>query len=800
MSLSRAVVVDDTAQSPSGGATPRLWVAYLLLGALLIVGYALAPDRTMQNALYSVLTLLAVTAILVGIRVHRPVSRAPWLLFAAGQLLWAFGDAVEVGYEQLGRELPYPSWADVAYLAAYPVLALGLGLMIISRDRRPDRTRMLDALIVTTGLSLVIWLMIIVPILVTDSGSGSAMVVSVAYPVGDLVLLSAVVVLGTSAAGHTVSVRLLLAALICVVVADTLYSAVPGSSVDALGPSDDRWLEYLWMGSYLFWGASALHPSMTALFLPPSQRQAGPSLTRLLAVAGACALAPLVLVLERGSDLSLATWGLTSGTVVILLLVVTRLWISIGHLSSLTEQRDLFQQELIFLSTRDPLTGLPNRAEGMLYLRVTLGQASEKDVGPAVLVLDLDHLGRVNETYGREAGDEVLRALAIRLSGELGTEGTLSRLGGDRFMAILPGVGDQLSALAIAERLIGSTVRPVPLSVDGEVAIDASVGVALGSGDRGDGHALVRAAERALRRGKAGGGGVAVLAEQSEVTEPTVVSTDRVSTIRRAIANDEFVVVYQPVVSLPQRRVHSFEALVRWQHPDGGLVPPSEFVPVAEASDLIIELDNWMLDAVARQLAAWTGHPVLGDLPVAVNVSGRHVNQTRLVDDVLGALDRHEVSPRHLVLEVTETMPIADGEPVASLHRLRRNGIKISLDDFGTGHNTIDVLARLPLDHVKIDRSFLEASSRARPQLLRLLVEAAGNYRLPLIGEGVEREEQVTMLESLGVGAAQGYLFGRAMPAEDIERFVVKPESFPAEQLLDLPGKVHRVERLGDDS
>lgn len=781
MSLSRAVVADDTAQSLFGRATSRLWVAYLLLGALLIAGYALAPSRTMQNALYAVLTLLAVAAILLGIRLHRPVSRAPWLLFAAGQLLWVLGDLVDAGYEQLGRQLPSPSWADVAYLAAYPVLALGLGLMIISRDRRPDRTRMLDALIVTTGLSLVVWLLIIVPILGTDSGSGSAMVVSVAYPVGDLVLLSAVVVLGTSAAGHTMSVRLLLAALLCVVVADTLYSAVPGSSVDTFGPSDDRWLEYLWMGSYLFWGASALHPSMTALFLPPSRRQAGPSLTRLLAVAGASALAPLVLVLERGSDLSPAIWGLVWGAVVILLLAVSRLWITIGHLSSITEQRDLFQQELIFLSTRDPLTALLNRAEGMLHLRVTLGQASEKDVGPAVLVVDLDHLGRVNETYGRASGDEVLRALAIRLSEELGTDGTLSRLGGDRFMAVLPDIGDQRSALAIAERLIGSALRPVPLSVNGEVALDASVGVALGSGNRGDDHALVRAAEHAVRRGKADGGGVAVLAEQGEVIEPEVVSTDRVGAIRRAIATDEFVVVYQPVVSLPQRRVRSFEALVRWQNPDGGLVPPSEFVPVAEASDLIIELDNWMLDAVVRQLAVWAGHPVLGDLPVAVNVSGRHVNQTRLVDDVLGALARHDVSPRRLVLEVTETMPIADGEPVASLHRLRRNGVKISLDDFGTGHNTIDVLARLPLDHVKLDRSFLEASSRARPQLLRLLVEAADSYRLPLIGEGVEREEQVTMLESLRVGAAQGYLFGRAMPAEAIERSVVNPESFPAE-------------------
>ncbi len=249
-------------------------------------------------------------------------------------------------------------------------------------------------------------------------------------------------------------------------------------------------------------------------------------------------------------------------------------------------------------------------------------------------------------------------------------------------------------------------------------------------------------------------------------------SLDAAAALRRAIELNHLFVSYQPVVELATRTIRGFEALVRWEPPGGEMIAPTEFIPVAEASDLIIDLDNWMLNAICRQLAEWEHHDSMRNLYVAVNISGRHVNEARVVDDVMDALKRSQLDPSRLILEITETVPVEDGLPITNLHRLRQLGLMIALDDFGTGYSMVDSLRRLPVDVVKIDRSFLDASSPARGKQLRLLVRAARVHDLPIVAEGIERQDQIDLALELEIEMAQGFLFGHPASAQEVEALV----------------------------
>jgi EAL domain-containing protein (putative c-di-GMP-specific phosphodiesterase class I) len=235
--------------------------------------------------------------------------------------------------------------------------------------------------------------------------------------------------------------------------------------------------------------------------------------------------------------------------------------------------------------------------------------------------------------------------------------------------------------------------------------------------------------------------------------------------IRSAIENDELTLHYQPILNLRTGAVDAYEALARWQPPGAALRPPSEFVPVAEQSDLICDLDTWVLDEAARQIAVWNRTFPVGPV-IAVNVSGGHVNRSRIRDDVTTVLHRHAIEPGQLVLEITETVAVDDGQALDNLHELRRLGVVLSLDDFGAGHSSLDQLSRLPLDSVKIDRSFLDTATPSARATLQQMVRTAHSFGLTVVGEGVERTDQLTLLRSLQVESAQGFLIGPPMPPE----------------------------------
>jgi len=238
--------------------------------------------------------------------------------------------------------------------------------------------------------------------------------------------------------------------------------------------------------------------------------------------------------------------------------------------------------------------------------------------------------------------------------------------------------------------------------------------------------------------------------------------------IAHAVEHDELVLHYQPIVDVRGGSLEGYEALVRWDRPAVGLLPPGDFIPVAETSELICDVDAWVLNEAARQLAAWNGTAPTSKLVMAVNISGRHLNSARILDDVAAALGNHVIDPGQLILEITETVFVEDGLPLTNLHRLRDLGVALSLDDYGTGHNSIDQLRRLPVDIVKIDKTYLDVSTPDARERLAIMVDTCHILGLLVIGEGVENHDQLALLQEYEVECAQGFLLGRPLPAADL--------------------------------
>jgi diguanylate cyclase (GGDEF)-like protein len=425
-------------------------------------------------------------------------------------------------------------------------------------------------------------------------------------------------------------------------------------------------------------------------------------------------------------------------------------------------EREQIEQQLRHASRHDPLTGLPNRTFFTERLSQALRRSSREPADLfAVLFLDLDHFKVVNDSVGHYVGDELLIAVARRLEQCLRGGDMVARLGGDEFALLLERVGDARDAARVAERVQSSL--SVPFNIGSyELPTSASIGIVLSSSARESPELLLRSADMAMHRAKTSG------RARFELFDPAMhaaaLARLRLETdLRRAQESGEFVVYYQPVVSLETGRITGVEALVRWQHPERGLVLPGEFVPAAEETGLILPLGRWVLDEACRQMRAWRGlFEQLDSLSVAVNLSGKQLSQPDLVDQVSRILHEHALAPSSLKLEITESAIIEKSERTTRvLSEIKRLGVQIYLDDFGTGYSSLGYLHRLPIDALKVDRSFISRMEAAdQPlQLVRTILALSRNLGLDAIAEGVTTVEQLRRLRALGCRFAQGYLF-----------------------------------------
>ncbi|MDG4555096.1 MAG: EAL domain-containing protein [Candidatus Competibacter sp.] len=413
----------------------------------------------------------------------------------------------------------------------------------------------------------------------------------------------------------------------------------------------------------------------------------------------------------------------------------------------------------------DVLTGLPNRA--LLAQRAELALAlAARSQGPlAVLFFDLDRFKEVNDSLGHAEGDALLRQAAARLKALVRVEDTVCRLGGDEFVLLLP-QADQAGALRVADKVLAAFRQPFDVAGHA-LQVTVSIGIALYPHDGADFAELLKNADTALYRVKQDGRNARMFYDRA-MNEATFERLLLETELRRALASGQLRAHYQPKVRLTDGALVGAEALVRWQHPERGLLPPGLFVPVAETSDLIVALGDWMLDEVCRQLAAWH-RAGLAPPPVAINLAARHFRQPGLADRICGLLKSYDLSPQALELELTESTLLEAGEDTTeTLRRLKRLGMTLALDDFGTGYCNLGYLKRLPIATLKIDRSFVrDLVIDADDRVLSATIVALGHHLgLAVVAEGVETEEQRRILLEQGCDLAQGYLFNRPAPAE----------------------------------
>jgi diguanylate cyclase (GGDEF)-like protein len=419
----------------------------------------------------------------------------------------------------------------------------------------------------------------------------------------------------------------------------------------------------------------------------------------------------------------------------------------------------------------DHTTGLPNRE--LLTDRIAhalAGQRPDADDGAiGVILLDLDRFKVINETLGHAAGDRLLQAVGQRLVHSLRPGDTVARFGGDEFALVLDPVTDAAEAHQIADRIAAELGEPFPIN-GRDWFLTASIGIALGKGRRATPDELMREAEIAMVRAKGDTAHRHFLFEPS-MSDQTIERLDLENDLRRAIAREELRLQYQPIVSLATGDIVGFEALVRWQHPSRGLVPPLAFIPMAEETGLIVPLGRWVLDAACRQAALWNatesreGAPLLF---VSVNLSARQFTQSDLIDDVSRTLARTGLEAEALELEITESVLMDQSEAgIRALGEIRNLGVRLVLDDFGTGYSSLSYLKHLPLDTIKIDRTFVAGIDGAADRsIVEAVIALAHGLGIGVVAEGIETDSQVERLRQLGCDLGQGYLFSRPVPAE----------------------------------
>ena len=438
----------------------------------------------------------------------------------------------------------------------------------------------------------------------------------------------------------------------------------------------------------------------------------------------------------------------------------------------------LAEEQIRQLAYYDPLTGLPNRRLFTDQLEKSLGLAERHQWQAAVMFVDLDNFKRVNDTLGHGAGDDLLRVVSTRLTGSLrghdaishrgedNPANSIARLGGDEFIVLLGDLQRPSDAASVARRLVAALAQPVTLNGT-EVFVGGSIGVALYPQDGTDVDTLLMNADTAMYRAKEAGRGVFRFYDRS-MNDRSLDRLQMEAMLRRALERHEFVLHYQPRLDVESGAIVGAEALVRWQHAERGLVMPGEFIPLMEDSGLVIPIGEWAIDEACRQIAAWqsAGLPAIS---VAVNLTSSHLRERALPELVQTSLRRHGVMPSCLEIEVTESILLSDAElSLQVATRLFEMGVRLSIDDFGTGYSSLSYLKRLPINALKIDRSFVRdlVTDPDDAAIVTAIIAMAHSLKLKVVAEGVETQAQLAYLRDRGCDEYQGFLTSRALPAD----------------------------------
>ncbi|GAB4294379.1 MAG: hypothetical protein Fur0025_30990 [Oscillatoriaceae cyanobacterium] len=434
-----------------------------------------------------------------------------------------------------------------------------------------------------------------------------------------------------------------------------------------------------------------------------------------------------------------------------------------------TRQLEIANTKLLEMALHDPLTGLPNRA---LFMERVLGEIArshqEDGYQFVVMFLDCDRFKVINDSLGHIVGDQLLVAIARRLQEHMDTKDTLARLGGDEFAILLPGVENIHQATRVAQNMIDALCYPFQLERH-EVFINASIGIAPSCPDYSKPEHLLRDADTAMYRAKNSGRACYHIFDPA-MHDAAVALLELENDLRRAVEREEFILHYQPIVDLALGRISGFEALVRWQHPQRGMVSPASFIPVAEETGLIVPIGNWVMRQACHQLRLWQEQKLATvDFGMGVNLSVRQFSQPHLIAQIDEVLHQNQLNPQNLKLEITETA-IMDNPRHASqlLLQLRSRQIQLAIDDFGTGYSSLSYLHSFPVDILKVDRSFVKGlqGNQENLGLVVAIINIARTMGMTVVAEGIETDAQLGCLRDLECGFGQGYLFSKPVDAQ----------------------------------
>ena len=687
-------------------------------------------------------------------------------LFTVGAVLWTTT-------VQFWNPVPYPSISDVFFLAFYPVAYTGVGLLVRASAPRKSGTIWLDGLIAALGVAALASVLVLVHIARGSRGSFAVIATNLAYPIGDLVLVMMLVVVFVMRGWRPGAPWWALGAGFGIfAIADTVYVLRVTSGTYVTGtPLDSLWLIGTFLVSIAAWQRGDIHRD------PTSRRQP-------VVVPALFLISSLSIVAVDGVWVKLLPLGVMLA-VLTLLVAVARL----GH---------AYRQLRVLADTRreartDELTGLANRRLFYETLQACIeGESGSEQI--AVLIVDLDRFKEINDSLGHQAGDDVLRQLAPRLSAIVGTAGTLARLGGDEFGVIVAPLCCAVEATRLADRIAGVLGRPMPIA-GMSLRIDASIGIAVCPEHGTTAEILLRKADVAMYEAKRNHHRWELYASDRDIH--TRQRFELLADLPGALTRGELVVHYQPKLDLATGTVPGVEALVRWQHPVYGLVGPDRFIGLAEHAGLIDTLTMTILDLALTQQAQWWRDGL--DLNVAVNVSATSLRDEGLPGKIAAQLLRHGVPPSRLTIEITESSLMADPDlAIRLLGRLRQLGVLISVDDYGTGFASLTYLRELPVDELKLDRSFLvgvPGDARAL-SIVRSTIELAHALGLRIVTEGVETQDALDLVTALGCDAAQGYLIGHPVPAAElygaVGRLAARPSLRVPCQGATAQGEVYR--------
>ncbi len=739
----------------------RALLLALVGGTVAYLAYlALAPGTessvTTWNDIGQTIVPLCIAAPALVLAALRSTGRQQlsWFLLAAACVSWGLGQAVWTWFEVVKHEpVPYPGWADVGYLGAIPFLLAGVITFPSRSLQRMGRARaVLDGLITTSAMVFVSYSTFLGVVYTASEGRLLERVLAVTYPAADLVTVAVVLaVLARRSQRLSGPLPLVGAGVVSLAVADCAFAYMTAKGTYGNDPVTDLgWplgFALLALAAWLPEAAVEAHDARR-----PSGTVMGMTLPYLPILPGV-----VVFIVRSASGGEFGPFLGLTGSIVALLLITRQVVTMLEnreltrHLENTVTELQEREGQLQFQAFHDPLTALANRA----LFRDRLDHALEqrRDAPVAVLFVDLDDFKTVNDSLGHDAGDRLLVSVGERLRACVRAGDTVARIGGDEFAILLEGEQATTDGPLLARRVLAAL--DVPFTVAGrDLRISASLGLASGHYPTGEG--VLQDADLAMYAAKANGKARVELFEHRMRTS-AVDRLELVADVQAAVDAGELVVHLQPIVDLVTLEVEGHEALVRWQHPQRGLLAPDAFMSLAEETGAIVPMGWWVLEQACSAAQTWPRGQI------AVNMAARQLLDPGAVTTVASILTRTGIDPGRVVLEITESVLLDADEIGYRLHQLRALGIQLAIDDFGTGYSSLSYLTRLPVDIVKIDRSFVERLGGPQDDevLVRAVIQLARSLGLRSVGEGVETAAQLDRLRSFGCDAAQGFLFGR---------------------------------------